>query len=787
MNNHPGRRCLMFGISLLIFSFFSGLASAAAGDAPAPHSYTIAVRLQSAADDLEEWLSTGVADAGSTDLEIGVEEPGAADVKPQIVGLRFQNIPILPGAVIESAYIQFTVDRVKFPADPFDVRIAAVAGADAVPFDGGKPQALSALPQTEEAVRWVADADNRYAWNEERKAGKAQRTPDLAPLLQAAVNADGWAYGNAVAFVFSGTGNRTATAFERDPDRAAVLNVTFTVTDAQQPAPEGLAGIAPNTLFASNGRLEGTSAQMEFRPAGDGSAKWARCGDGFVEGLASGDYEVRFAEKIGYLAGAAATVHVPLYAGDVILQPGANETEMNFTWFVSGSHADVCLLQIAPAAQMEDGRFPEAAAQTYTGTPKKVEGGLRSNKLTALGLLPDTAYVYRMGNGENWSDVFRFRTRDAENYTAILVGDPQIGASGRILPDLTGWQNTLTLAQATYPDAGFILSAGDHVQSLSSEQQYEAFFSPPQLRSLPLVATVGNHDDGGTYASHYFMPNESRLGGTVSGYDYWFTYGKTLFMVLNTNNRNVSEHEQFMGQAINAAGTDIVWKVVMFHHSIYCSASHSLEGATLTLRKWLYPLMDAYGIDLVLSGHDHCYTRTYQMLGDVAQNGLESFAVNPPGTLYITASSASGSMFYTLKDADKGYRAVRWPTHKPSYSGITVSAAALTVTTYETETNTVIDQYTIIKNEAVPAFLTGIASTAAGAADGRIEGTTADMEYRRTGAAAWTPCGEPWTGGLLPGTYAVRYRASEAKPAGGAATVNVPGALPTAETADIPN
>ena len=68
-------------------------------------------------------------------------------------------------------------------------------------------------------------------------------------------------------------------------------------------------------------------------------------------------------------------------------------------------------------------------------------------------------------------------------------------------------------------------------------------------------------------------------------------------------------------------------------------------------------------------GHDHCYTRTYQMLGGVAQNGLESVAVNPPGTLYLTASSASGSMFYTLKDADAEYRAVRWPENKPSYSG----------------------------------------------------------------------------------------------------------------------
>ena len=261
---------------------------------------------------------------------------------------------------------------------------------------------------------------------------------------------------------------------------------------------------------------------MEFRPAGDPSAKWARCAQGAVEELPSGDYEVRYAAKTCYLAGEPAAVRIPLYAGDVILQPGADETEMNFTWYVSGSHTDVCLLQIAPAAQMADGQFPEASAQTYTGTPQKVEGGLRSNKLTAAGLLPNTAYVYRMGNGENWSGVFSFTTRDAGNYTAILVGDPQIGASGRILPDLIGWQNTVSLAAATYPDAGFILSVGDHVQSLSSELQYEAFFSPPQLRTLPLVVDRGQprrrHPLRGPLLTCQTNPaSGARCRGTITG------------------------------------------------------------------------------------------------------------------------------------------------------------------------------------------------------------------------------------------------------------------------------
>jgi hypothetical protein len=175
-------------------------------------------------------------------------------------------------------------------------------------------------------------------------------------------------------------------------------------------------------------------------------------------------------------------------------------------------------------------------------------------------------------------------------------------------------------------------------------------------------------------------------------------------------------------------------------------------------------------------GHDHCYTRTYQMLGGKAQNGLESYAVNPPGTLYITTGSASANQFYpTRKAEDELYRAVRWPEEEASYSCMTVSDSALTIATYRTSTNEVIDRYTIIKDPAAPAFLEGVAPTAVGSAEGQIEGTTAAMEYRRASDAEWTACADGATLGLMPGVYAVRFTAAASTAASSAAAVAVPG------------
>jgi len=763
---------------LLILALLPAAAALAQETAAEPETYTVSVPIQSAADDLEEWVRSGETDAGSNDLEIGYEYPGKEDEKQQIVGLRFADVPVLRGATVTEAYIQFTVFTVKYPADPLDITVTAEDTANAAPFYDGETAAqyaLSSLAQTAQSVSWATGEGNRYSWDTAGKSGKAQRTADLSALVQSVIDRDGWEYGNAIAFLFTGSGNRTACAYEKDRDKAAVLHLTFTIENAGQPVPDGVRGAAPTTLFEDDGCITGTTALMEYRPAGDESLKWKTCAEGAVTELTAGFYEVRYAAKPCYDAGEILPVNVPLYAGDLNLQPGADETEMNIAWYLSGSHAETCYAQVAPASAMTDDLFPEADAAEFSGTADWITGGYRANKLTVTGLQANTEYVYRVGNGENWSDTFRFTTRDSACYSVLFVADPQIGASGATVSDTRGWQETLTRAVTTFPDASFILSAGDHVQSLSDETEYEKFFSPAQLRSLPMASAVGNHDDGGNCAAHYFYPNESTLGGTVSGYDYWFTYGNTLYMVLNSNNRDETEHGEFMRQAVEAAGGDIRWKIVMFHHSIYCSASHSLENSTVTLRDKLYPLMDEYGVDVVLMGHDHCYTRTYQMLGNVAQNGLESVAVNPSGTLYITGSSASGSMYYVLKDADSAYRAVRWPENAALYSCITISDASFSIATYETSTNALIDQYTILKDTSAPSLLTGVAPTDADASDGRIEGTSATMEYRRTWDAEWTVCGEGATEGLAPDTYAVRYRATETQAASAGTAVDVPG------------
>lgn len=77
-------------------------------------------------------------------------------------------------------------------------------------------------------------------------------------------------------------------------------------------------------------------------------------------------------------------------------------------------------------------------------------------------------------------------------------------------------------------DPDFLLSAGDQVNTASSESQYEGYLNE-KLASLASATTIGNHDSGSdAYAEHYNLPIESTTyGTTTAGGDYYFVYNNT--------------------------------------------------------------------------------------------------------------------------------------------------------------------------------------------------------------------------------------------------------------------
>ena len=461
----------------------------------------------------------------------------------------------------------------------------------------------------------------------------------------------------------------------------------------------------------------------------------------------------------------------------ISLSPGSDNSSVNFAWYTKEA-SGVQKLKIAENKRLTNAKVYEAK-QTEAVTDKD-DTTYVSNKVTATDLKADTTYYYSYQKDGKWTAPEKYTTDNGSKFSFIFVGDPQIGSSNElkgaateefynaqsaaVANDAFNWNTTLNQAmEKTGNKASFVLSSGDQIQSTKkkspnkaawgSEIEYSGYLSPEVLKNLPVATTVGNHDaDNANYTYHFNTANASELGsnGKVGG-DYWFKHDNALFIMLNTQDTNVEEHRQFIEQTV-AANKDCKWRIVTLHQDIYGSAEHSNEPEITNLRYQLAPIFEDNKVDVVLTGHDHAYSRTQILKGghktteytddefdpmldedmdagenpdtvytakenikadttdpsqkaylnylnqvmdkdaiqQVTKKGTTVF--NPTGILYMTAGSSSGSKYYDLVPRQQSYIANRWQQDVPTYSVIDITDTTFTINTYRTDTEEKIDE-----------------------------------------------------------------------------------------------
>ena len=418
----------------------------------------------------------------------------------------------------------------------------------------------------------------------------------------------------------------------------------------------------------------------------------------------------------------------------VSLAPGANETELNFAWY--SKNADDAKVRFGTSTNLTAADEVAGSSEDIEGTKNTtINNDYYSNKVTVTGLKENTTYYYQVMKNGDWTEPEIYQTKSFSDFSFLYVGDPQIGASGNAVSDAASWENVLNQATANH-DVSFMVSAGDQINNTGgdSEGEYAGYLGATALRSLPVATTIGNHDSKNpNYSYHFNYPNSQvdelaryTAGKTAAGTDYYYTYGNVLFIVLDTNNYNCATHENVIRKAI-AENPDAKWRVVTFHQDIYGAGAPHSESDGIVLRTQLTPVFDKYDIDVVLQGHDHTYSRTYQLTGDGKNhkefgNGYtvnDEFAkenlcydiksdvvggtvTNPEGTVYYEANSATGSKYYDLLNPVQDYIAEKSQSYTPTYSVINVTEDTFSVTTYDSTDGldlTGSSTYTIKKTE----------------------------------------------------------------------------------------
>ena len=190
------------------------------------------IQISRSQDDAEEKVITGSVNLRSTDLEMTQDRDSV-----QVVGLRFEPIPIPQGVALQHATIQFTVDEVS--SLETELHITAQAADNASSFSS-QDHDLSSRAVTTETISWQPQA-----WSTIGEHGLHQQTPNIAPILQEVLDREGWEKGNALVVFISGPGRRTAESFDGQASSAPVLNLHY---KAEPVLDEGNAFIAYNDL-----------------------------------------------------------------------------------------------------------------------------------------------------------------------------------------------------------------------------------------------------------------------------------------------------------------------------------------------------------------------------------------------------------------------------------------------------------------------------------------------------------------------------------------------------------
>lgn len=380
------------------------------------------------------------------------------------------------------------------------------------------------------------------------------------------------------------------------------------------------------------------------------------------------------------------------------VEVGKDETKLNFAWFSKSSKEGTVLMQ--EASTLEPNQFYTSSSVEAKTKKSETTKGYHVNKASVSKLKPNTKYYYVVGNEDGWSPIYTYTTESFEgDFTFAAIGDPEIGiGTYEDVDHLSIYEDTINKINENIPNAAFLLSTGDQVAGSDLDKEYEGLLNHSGLYSLAFAPTIGNHDITENYfKEHFNVPNFNKVKGVadIKNDNYYFTYGDALFLMINTNNMSDYDdyHENFIREVCEK-NADKKWKIAVFHHSPYSSIQKYQNDSGVVSE--LIPFLDEAGIDVVLNGHDHSYTRTHVMSGGgISQKVSGTSVTNPNGIVYFTFGSSSESLFHDT--IDNANAVVSGAVKKAQVSKVDVTSKSFKVTTYNTDNWEVYDEFEIIK------------------------------------------------------------------------------------------
>ena len=369
--------------------------------------------------------------------------------------------------------------------------------------------------------------------------------------------------------------------------------------------------------------------------------------------------------------------------GNVLVSPGSDETQRNFSWYSSKKSKGPRVLV------SEDENFSEC--KEFKGTFILTPEGLNVNKATVTGLEIGKRYYYKCLTTKSESKVGTIDTVRGNDFNALYVTDIHVTYNEKwcenpLMEESYNVDRLLTDANSR-GKLDLVISAGDQ-GSYGLRSEYMSVLASPQWADVPFALCAGNHDRKGfDYLFLNNNPNKYDKGSnSLIGADYWYVKGNVLFMVFDSNNYSAKTHYDFAKAAV-AANPNVKWRVAVMHQDMYGIMSESRREESVKYMQPIFgPIFDGFGIDLVLLGHTHYYSVSNVIYDEqsVESTAGKTSITDPRGSVYFVSGSINHARVFEEEEKqdapDVGYC---YSSENIVYNYITFTNDSVTVSGYE--------------------------------------------------------------------------------------------------------
>lgn len=327
-------------------------------------------------------------------------------------------------------------------------------------------------------------------------------------------------------------------------------------------------------------------------------------------------------------------------------QDEGSSSDISFNFSMTGESGLTASITRGPYLQKVNQNSIIVRWQTNVATDSRVDVGFTpvildqmtinpvfttDHEVQVTGLNAETNYYYAIGHfgaqlasGNNHYFETMPPSGKEDAYEFIVLGDCG-----------TGYQEQLDVKNAMIGHYGQhfdgVILLGDNAYQGGFDSEYQSnFFGKYDeiFENTVIWPAPGNHDYNNhipfspdpAYYDIFNTPANGECGGLASGTEkyYSFNYGNIHFISLDSYDEDRSASAPMATWLTNdLASNTLPWIVAFWHHPPYTKGSHDsdndnfLDGELVEIREEIIPILESYGVDLILNGHSHSYERSY--------------------------------------------------------------------------------------------------------------------------------------------------------------------------------